>query len=186
MPTSITPSGTFPTTVQTIANGDAASEANFALAPQKLTDGMFVNKGRLDDKDEYVYVEFGMSGAANGDKATLSISHQSGGASVTSDELELPSAGKWMVTTSIVGVASDSVVDNSIIQMSTQVGVDAYSMAGSRPGTSTSGSVCLSNTVIYDVTDVATKTISVRSQTTGGNLTLTVVDSGQLSAVRIS
>lgn len=115
MPQNITDTETYHATIQTVADGDAANAANFSLAPQGLADRTAYLKGQVDAIGGTVstlsnttnerltalerYAQYRVSGAsvAAGNKFTLALWTASGTFALSSNEVQVPAAGVYLV-----------------------------------------------------------------------------------------
>ena len=98
MPNNITDVDTFTAPIQTVADGDAGSGANFALAPQGLANRTLNLKNRLDDIDAgRLFFEATMATATSGGVVPLTIVVNEAGFSLSTNEIVTPLAGYYMV-----------------------------------------------------------------------------------------
>lgn len=103
MPNNITPVSAFTSPVQAPADGDAANDATFALAPQALTNRTEHNKDRLDGLSTSASFTVGTSSTTSGSNYTFTAdAGDTGDFTLTSGdtEIQVPFAGRWLVIVS--------------------------------------------------------------------------------------
>lgn len=126
MPVNITDAPIYQATIQTVADGDAASGANFALAPQGLADRTAYLKAHVDDAEAAItaleldagarldalemLAQYRMSGSSvsAGNKFTLSLWAASGTFVLSSNSVQVPAAGIYLVTVDATAILDSS------------------------------------------------------------------------------
>ena len=126
MPVNITDAPIYQAVIQTVADGDAASGANFALAPQGLADRTAYLKEHIDDAENAIELleadvearldalemsaQYRMSGASvsAGNKFTLSLWSASGTFVLSSNSVQVPEAGVYLVTVDATAILDSS------------------------------------------------------------------------------
>ena len=126
MPVNITDAPIYQATIQTVADGDSASGANFALAPQGLADRTAYLKAHIDDAEAAIAAlesdvearldalemsaQYRMSGAsvAAGNKFTLALWSASGSFALSSNSVQVPEAGVYLVTVDATAILDSS------------------------------------------------------------------------------
>jgi len=189
MPNNITDANVFTPTIQTVADGDAANETNFALSPQGLANRTAYLKG---EADKFLGARYEITdvGESNTDPCVLSEDFAGAGFSLTASGIELPHAGIWLVSV-VLQVAETALTANPIpitlrcataVDLATaQAGGTEFQIRGTRFSASTGDYVAVNGSQLINVSDTSNYVYLLNSTTS-----TTLAEVGSTSANKLS
>lgn len=139
MATNITAVDTFTDPVVAPADGDAVAGAAPGLMGQGLANRTLHNKNRLDANDaliaaagEYCECLVVASGVAGAAELTLTIEHQSGGFTVSGNNIVITNAGTYVASMSLVASEATSTTNPLTVKLDMKIGGTNFADASGR------------------------------------------------------